>query len=395
MQYRVDPRTGNKLSTLGFGCMRFPTNALGAINVNAAEELVLDAVERGINYFDTAYLYRGNEEVVGTILAKNNLRDRVYLATKLPHGKCDSFEDFDRYFNEQKARLKTDWFDYYLIHNISDPAQWARLVELGIERWIAGKKESGEIRSIGFSYHGSQSDFARVLDAHDWDFCQIQYNYVNVNYQAGRAGLELAASRGLPVIVMEPLLGGKLSSKLPKKAVETLRKAHADRSPAAWAFSWIWNQPQATVTLSGMNDVAQIEENAALAEKVLPGSMSEQDLAVIDEVVFIFNETNKVNCTGCNYCMPCPQGINIPGCFSAYNTSFAISWFDGVQQYVMTTGALGDHPHFASSCVDCGACVKHCPQNIPIPDALKDVRRRLQPAILPPALKYGAKLLQG
>lgn len=394
MQYRVDPRNGNRLSALGFGCMRFPSTALGRIDRQAAEALVLDAVERGVNYFDTAYLYRGNEEALGSIIANNQLRDRLYLATKLPHANCQDAEDFDRYFTEQKRRLQTGHFDYYLVHNISNSAQWKRLVDLGIEQWIAEKKAVGDIRSIGFSYHGSQGDFANVLDAYDWDFCQIQYNYVNVNYQAGRAGLELAASRGLPVVVMEPLLGGKLADKLPKHAVEVLDRAQTEHSPAAWGLRWVWNHPEATVVLSGMNETAQLEENASVAERALPGSLAPDDLAAIDEVVHIFNETDKVSCTGCNYCMPCPKGINIPGCFSAYNSSYALGWYEGVKQYVLSVGGASNDPRFASACVECGACAKHCPQSIPIPETLKDVRRRLQPAILPPVLKYASKFMR-
>lgn len=394
MQYRVDPRNGNRLSALGFGCMRFPSNALGRIDLPAAEALVLDAVECGINYFDTAYLYRGNEEALGAIIADNHLRDRLHLATKLPHANCQAPEDFDRYFAEQKRRLRTERFDYYLIHNISNSDQWKRLVDLGIEQWIADKKDTGEIRSIGFSYHGSHGDFANVVDAYDWDFCQIQYNYVNVNYQAGRAGLELAASRGMPVVVMEPLLGGKLADKLPKRAVEVLDRARTERTPAAWGLRWVWNHPEATVVLSGMNEAAQLEENASVAERALPGSLAPDDLAAIDEVVRIFNETDKVSCTGCNYCMPCPKGINIPGCFAAYNSSYALGWYEGVKQYVLSAGAMSNDPRYASACVACGVCAQHCPQHIPIPETLKDVRRRLQPAILPPALRIASRFMR-
>lgn len=394
MRYRVDPKNGNELSALGFGCMRFPSTALGRVDLDAAEALVLEAVQQGVNYFDTAYLYRGNEEALGTILEKHALRDHLYLATKLPHANCTAPEDFERYFAEQLKRLHTDHFDYYLIHNIASCDQWDRLVGLGIEEWIATKKHSGEIRSLGFSYHGSQGDFAHLLDAYDWDFCQIQYNYVNVNYQAGRTGLERAAAKGLPVIIMEPLLGGKLAGGLPPKAAETFKRADPDASPAVWGLRWIWNHPEVTVVLSGMNAAAQLTENLAVADRTLPGSMSADELACIDEVVRIFNESNKVGCTGCNYCMPCPKGINIPACFTAYNASYAHGWYQGVQQYVLSAGGMGNTPHWASECVSCGACTKHCPQHINVPEALKNVRHRLQPPILPPALKLASKFLR-
>lgn len=394
MQYRTDPRSGNTLSVLGFGCMRFPSSALGRIDMKAAEALVLDAVEQGVNYFDTAYLYRGNEEAVGAILEEHNLRDRIFLATKLPHANCTAYEDFDRYFDEQKERLRTDRIDYYLIHNIMSCEQWERLVALGIGRWIAEKKSTGEILRIGFSYHGSQGDFGHVLDAYDWDFCQIQYNYVNVNYQAGRAGLKRAAEKGLPVFVMEPLLGGKLTGGLPPQAAAALKRADAQRTAAEWGLRWVWNHPEVTMVLSGMNEASQIAQNVAAAERALPGAMTADELAVVDEVVRIFNDINKVPCTGCNYCMPCPKGLNIPGCFSAYNASYALGWYDGVKQYVLCSGGMGGDTRWASDCIECGACAKHCPQGIAIPEELKRVRKRLQPAIMPPALKVGSRFLR-
>lgn len=393
MQYRQDPKSGNNLSALGFGCMRLPSSTLGRIDLEASEALVLQAVEQGINYFDTAYLYRGNEEALGIIVERNDLRNRIFIATKLPHSRCETLEDIERFFAEQKARLRTDYFDYYLIHNVTNLTQWDKLVALGIEEWIDRKKRAGEIRQIGFSYHGSQSDFPHLIDAYAWDFCQIQYNYVNVNYQAGRAGLELAASRGLPVIIMEPLLGGKLADGLPPKAVEAFKRCDPTTAPAAWGLRWIWNHPQATVVLSGMGTLEQLTENVACAEHALPNALSDDELACIDDVVDIFDESNKVNCTGCNYCMPCPRGINIPGCFSAYNASFTHGRYEGLKQYVMCTGAGSNDPRWASDCVDCGACVKNCPQHIAIPDELKAVRKRLQPALFPRIIRLGSKLM--
>ena len=229
VQYRVDPKSGNRISALGLGCMRFP-GAPGRPDAKTADAIISRAVEQGINYLDTAYLYPGNEACVGASLERLGLRDRVLLATKLPHASCKCAEDFDRFFDEQLRRLRTDHIDYYLMHNITSPAQWERVVALGIEDWIACQKAAGRIRQIGFSYHGSAVDFLTMLDAYDWDFCQIQYNYAGERYQAGTAGLMAAAERGLAVFVMEPLLGGRLAGKLPPRARAVLDSARDPRA---------------------------------------------------------------------------------------------------------------------------------------------------------------------
>lgn len=392
MQYRADLKSGNELSALGFGCMRFPTNAVGRIDVEATERLILAARDAGINYFDTAYLYHGNEEALGEIFARNQgLRERLFIASKLPHLICETRTDFERFLGIQKQRLRTNYLDYYLIHNVSSLAQWERLVALGIETWIEAKKDSGEVRRIGFSFHGPEAEFTQLLDAYAWDFCQIQYNYLHEHYQAGTAGLAYAASKGLPVIVMEPLLGGLLATGLPPAAREAIEAAEAGSSPVSWALRWVWNHPEVTVVLSGMNSLEQLAENEALAKRALPHAMSASELATIERVRDIFAESYRVPCTGCNYCMPCPKGVNIPACFAAYNASYAHGWFEGMRQYVMGTGALDDNAHLASDCVRCGACEKLCPQHIAIPEALQDVRKRLQPFFMLPALNLGKK----
>ena len=333
MQYRVDPKSGNRISALGLGCMRFP-GAPGRPDAKTADAIISRAVEQGINYLDTAYLYPGNEACVGASLERLGLRDQVLLATKLPHASCKCAEDFDRFFDEQLRRLRTDRIDYYLMHNITSPAQWERVVALGIEDWIARQKAAGRIRQIGFSYHGSAADFMTMLDAYEWDFCQIQYNYAGERYQAGTAGLMAAAERGLAVFVMEPLLGGRLAGKLPPRAravLDSARDPHL-RTLVAWGLSWVWNHPQVTMLLSGMTDTAQVDENAVLADRALPDSMTAAQLDTIARVLAEFEKSNRVPCTGCGYCMPCPKGINIPGCFAAYNASYAHSWFTGLSQ---------------------------------------------------------------
>ena len=380
MQYRTNPRNGDRISALGLGCMRFP-GPPGRPDPARARELIARAVERGINYLDTAYLYPGNEACVGAALEELGLRDQVLLATKLPHGSVRAQRDLDRIFDEQLRRLRTDHVDYYLVHNVTSPAQWERLCELGIEDWIARQRAAGRIRQMGFSYHGSAGDFPVVLDAYDWDFCQIQYNYAGETYQAGTAGLRAAAARGLAVFVMEPLMGGRLADRLPDRARRIIDAAATPElaTPAAWGLSWVWDHPEVTMLLSGMNAPEQIDENAALAERALPGSLAPAQHEVIARVVEEFERTNRVPCTGCNYCMPCPQGINIPGCFSAYNASYAHGWFTGLSQYFTASAIRTSEPKLVSNCVRCGASARHCPQHIDIPARLEEVARRFQP----------------
>ncbi|GMO59462.1 MAG: aldo/keto reductase [Termitinemataceae bacterium] len=377
MQYRKDLKSNNDLSIIGFGCMRFP-KTLGIIDIKNTEKLILSAIERGINYFDTAYIYPGSEETLGTIVQKNNVRDKIYIATKLPIFMCSAASDFDKLFNESLKRLKTDYIDYYLIHNIGDIKAWDRLKKLGIEEWLAQKKREGKIKHAGFSFHGMRDEFLKLLDVYDWDFCQIQYNYSDENYQAGRTGLQAAAKKGISVIIMEPLLGGKLITGLPKKAQAEFKKAKPTSTPASWALNWLWDQSEVSLVLSGMSSMEQLNENIALAGNAKSNCFTEEDFSVIKKVLDAFSETYKVHCTGCNYCMPCPHGVNIPGCFAAYNQSFAHSITEGLKQYVLSTGALTANPHRAIQCVKCGACQAHCPQNIAIINELKNASKRLE-----------------
>jgi len=390
--YREDKHSGNKLSALGLGCMRLPTK-LGAVDEQATEQIVLRALELGVNYFDTAYLYSGSEEALGNVVARNDLRDRMYIASKLPHGKCRQTSDFDKYFNTTLERLQTTWLDYYLIHNVANAEQWQRVADLGIKEWIAARKQDGSIRNIGFSFHGSISEFKKMLDVNDWDFVQIQYNYMNEHYQAGSEGLALAAERGLSVIIMEPLLGGKLAVGLPESARAAMATYSADRSPAEWGLRWLWNQPQVTCVLSGMGSLEQLEDNASAAANAPAGCMGIDELAIIEVVREEFGRSYKVPCTGCNYCMPCPKGISIPACFATYNESYSIGWTTGLFHYLTSVGAGSNELHLPSDCVRCGACMAKCPQHIAIPDELVKVRKRLQPGPVGPALRLAGKIM--
>jgi predicted aldo/keto reductase-like oxidoreductase len=359
--------------------MRFPRN-LTKIDINKTEQLIVRAVQDGINYFDTAYVYGESENVLGQIIQKNNLRNNIFLATKLPLLKCRNYEDFDVLFQTQLERLHTDYIDYYLMHNLSDINLWKILCEIGIEKWIEEKKASGQIKNIGFSFHGIHNEFLKLLDIYTWDFCQIQYNYININYQAGMEGLKKASDKGLPVIIMEPLLGGKLANGLPSKAVNMFNSTNGSLSPAAWALRWLWNQKEVTVVLSGMNEDSQLHENIEIANNSVPNMLTAEEDAIFTSVIKIFNATYKIPCTGCNYCMPCPQKVNIPGCFAAYNVSYTVGMMSGIQQYMTSTGATDPRKNYtARQCKKCGKCEKKCPQHISIIKSLEKVGRRMEP----------------
>ena len=387
MQYRIDKKSGRKLSVLGLGCMRFPRN-LGNTDLKKAENIILSSIDKGINYFDTAWMYRGNEEALGSILERNRIRDKIYLATKLPAMLIGKTKDLDHFFKDELKDLRTDHIDYYLIHNLPDLVSWEHLAKLGIESWISENKKNGRIGQIGFSFHGSAGEFLKILDAYPWEFCQIQYNYSDENYQAGVKGLKKAAET-MPVVVMEPLLGGKLANNLPKEAQDIFKKAKSGGanevsgagvfSPAAWGLRWLWNQEEVTVVLSGMNDPAQVAENCALTDACTAGSLTEEELAAYQQVKEVFNRYNKISCTGCAYCMPCPNRVNIPGCFSAYNTSYIMGWFAGIQQYMTGIGIVSSENYSPANCTACGKCENHCPQKIPVMENLKKVRKRMEP----------------
>jgi predicted aldo/keto reductase-like oxidoreductase len=357
--------------------MRFPRR-LGAVDVKLSEELVMRSIEGGVNYFDTAWIYPGSEEALGSILERRGVRDRVYIAAKLPVILLKGRTDFDRYFDQELARLRTDYIDYYLMHMLTDTQLWGKLKSWGIEEWIAEKKKSGRIRQIGFSYHGSRDEFLKLLEDYDWEFCQIQYNYSDENFQAGAAGLRSAAAK-MPVMIMEPLLGGKLAGGLDEGAERIFKEANPDLSPAAWGLNWVWDQEEVTLLLSGMGEMSQLEENLKLAEDARPGMLGERDREVYRRALNILNRSYRVRCTGCNYCMPCPRGVNIPGCFAAYNTSYSIGYVTGMQQFVTSTALTSERSSSPSLCVKCGRCESHCPQHLEIVKSLALVRRRMEP----------------
>ncbi|MBQ8401124.1 MAG: aldo/keto reductase [Clostridia bacterium] len=375
MQYRSD-KYGNPISILGFGCMRLP-QTLGVIRMEEAERQILTAVEAGVNYFDTAYVYPGSESALGEILAKNGIRGKVHIATKLPHYLVRKPEDMERIFSEELKRLQTDHVDYYLIHMLSDIPSWNRVLDLGIAEWLAEKKQSGQIRQIGFSYHGNGDMFRQLVDAYDWDFCMIQYNYMDEHTQAGRRGLHYAHEKGLPVFIMEPLRGGKLVSRLPEMAKNIFRDYPIKHTPAGWAFRWLWNQPEVTCVLSGMNADAMVRENIETASTVQVGELGPAEEEMLRQVVDAIQSGMKVGCTGCGYCMPCPKNVDIPGTFTAYNRRYAEGKFWSSVDYMMCT-VLRKDAASASNCVGCGKCESHCPQQIAIREELKHAQHELE-----------------
>ena len=384
MNYRPD-KYGNSLSILGFGCMRFQRKQ-GKIDMALAEEQILQAYNGGVNYYDTAYIYPGSEAAIGEIFEKNGIRDKVYIATKLPHYLIKSRETLEKLFAEQLKRLRTDYVDYYLMHMLTDTATWNRLRELGIEQWLEEKKKSGAIRQIGFSYHGNSETFCNLVDAYDWDFCQIQYNYMDEHTQAGRRGLKHAHEKGMPVIIMEPLRGGRLVNQLPEEARKLFADHPSGYTPAQWAFRWLWDQQEVTVVLSGMNTEEMIRENLQTASTVEVGQMGEEEQQLLSRVVQAFNAKVKVGCTGCGYCMPCPKGVDIPGTFNAYNRRFQDGWFQALREYFMCT-TLRKNSAAASNCIGCGKCEKHCPQGIEIRKHLRDAQKVLEDPVYKGARK--------
>ncbi len=389
MQYRSD-KYGNPISILGFGCMRLPQN-LGMIRMEAAEKQILSAIEAGVNYFDTAYIYPGSEAALGEILERNGLREKVHIATKLPHYLVRKPEDLDRIFAEELKRLRTDYIDYYLLHMLSDIQSWNRLLSMGFGEWLAEKQRTGQIRQIGFSYHGNTDMFRQLVDANDWDFCMIQYNYMDEHTQAGRRGLQYAHGKGLPVFIMEPLRGGKLVSRLPEKAKEIFSACPTKHTPAGWAFRWLWNQPEVTCVLSGMNSDAMVRENIETASTVQVGELGPAEEEMLRQVVDAIQSGMKVGCTGCGYCMPCPKHVDIPGTFAAYNRRYAEGKFWSSVDYMICT-LLRKDATSASCCIGCGKCETHCPQQIPILEQLKQAEKELEGPFYRGARKIIAKL---
>ena len=383
MQYRNN-KYGEPVSVLGYGCMRFSRKG-AMIDFDKADRELMDAYKRGVNYYDTAYIYPGSEDTLGRFLEKHNLRDKVNIATKMPQYLVRKADAFDRYFDEELKRLRTDRIDYYLMHMFTDAEEWENLKRLGILSWVEEKKKAGAIRNFGFSYHGNTAMFLKILNDYDWDFCQIQYNYLDEDSQAGRVGLETAYAKGIPVIIMEPLRGGRLVNMLPDQAKKLIAENEKHRSPAEWGLRWLWDQPGVTCVLSGMNSLEMVRENCRIAATSRAGEFTDEDFELIRRVKEAINSSMKIGCTGCNYCMPCPKGVDIPATFRAWNRMYTENKRGARHEYVQTVG-LRKEPAFASQCIKCGKCEKHCPQKLPIRESLAKADRDLLPPYYRPVL---------
>lgn len=393
MNYRNDKK-GQPISILGYGCMRF-TRKGASIDHDKAEAELMRAIELGVNYLDTAYIYPGSEEMVGRILEENSARDRVMIATKLPQYLMQSVKAVEKIFNEELRRLRTDHVDYYLMHMLTDIGSWNKLTEMGITEWIDARKAEGSIKNIGFSYHGTSDMFLKLLDAYDWDFVQIQYNYMDETSQAGRIGLEAAEKKGIPVIIMEPLRGGKLVN-LTREAADLIKgynlKTGKKLTAAELALKWLWDQSGVTCILSGMNSSEMVEENCRIASESEAGCLTDEEKSLVENIKAIVKAKEKVPCTGCRYCMPCPKGVDIPGNFHHYNLMYTENKIEGYRWFFQNM-CLRKDPGFASQCVGCGKCESHCPQHINITEELKKADRALRPLYLRPAMSLAGKFV--
>jgi predicted aldo/keto reductase-like oxidoreductase len=374
MQYRKFGKFDIEVSALGFGCMRLPLLADGSIDEPESIRLVRDSIDRGLNYVDTAYPYHGGKsELLVAKALKDGYREKVFLATKCPVWNVKTPEDFDRLLNEQLGKLETDHIDMYMLHAVSGD-RWKELQELNAFEFLQKAKADGRIRYAGFSFHDNVTVFKEMIDAHDWDFCQIQYNYMDQTNQAGTEGLRYAAAKEIAVIVMEPLLGGKLAKPAPKAVQKIWDSASFRRSPAAWALSWLWDQPEVALLLSGMNAQDQLDENLEVAEYATPGFLTDDERALVEKARVAFEELAAVPCTGCEYCMPCPFGVDIPGIFRTYNQAVIYDDFKGSGAHYRNNFPESEK---ATNCTACGACEAVCPQKIQIIEKLKEAHTAL------------------
>ncbi len=377
MKYRQFPNSDFKTSVLGFGCMRFPANSeTGKVDEPEAIRMLQHAIDNGVNYIDTAYMYHGgeSEHIVGRAL-KDGYREKVKLATKMPVPKAQTPEDFDRLCNEQLEKLQDNHIDYYLLHGLNKD-KWRRVREIGVLEWADRAMAEGRIGALGFSFHGAYEDFEEIIcDWDRWALAQIQYNYMNENIQAGTKGLKLAAARNVPVVVMEPLLGGNLVNP-PEPIRKVWDSLPIRRSPAEWALQWLWNKPEVTVALSGMSTMDQVQENLEAADRSQANALTEKELKAVAQVRDVYKQLRPIPCTSCGYCMPCPYGVEIPRNLQMYNTGYIYNKMEqqGKRYQKMKQGTR------AEDCVQCRECEEQCPQEIIISEWMPCVHNELSAA---------------
>jgi predicted aldo/keto reductase-like oxidoreductase len=381
MEYRNFGKTNFKPSALGFGCMRFPQLPGEGNEVDEVEatRMVRYAIDQGVNYVDTAWPYHGgqSEVLVGKIL-QDGYREKVALATKMPSWLIEKVEDFDYYFSAQLERLQTDHIDFYLLHALNQK-HWDNYLNLKVFDWVEKQMADGKIRHIGFSFHDEYPVFEKILTGYDhWDFCQIQYNYMDVDYQAGERGLKLASERGLGVVIMEPLKGGKLAIEVPPAPVKAVfDQAERTWKPAEWALQWLWNQVEVGLVLSGMSTFEQVEQNLVSASRSGIGSLSASEVNTIENVRNAWQGLAPVACTHCEYCLPCPNDVLIPQIFAIYNNAMMYGEQERGQRTYESQIAEANQ---ADACIECGECESLCPQHLTIIDYLKDAHAYLSKA---------------
>ncbi|MEJ2108336.1 MAG: aldo/keto reductase [Acidobacteriota bacterium] len=384
MLYRKMGKTDQDVSILGFGAMRLPM--IGAkgemdsfdpnipIDEEKATAIVEYAVEHGINYFDTAYVYHAGKSEIFLGKALKKYRPKVNIATKLPTWNLEKKEDFDRFFDEQLEKLQTDYIDFYLIHGLGR-STWHKLHEMGILSFLDRLRADKRIRYAGFSFHDDLKAFKEIVDAYDWSMCMVQYNFYDQVYQAGNEGVAYAASKGLGVVAMEPLRGGKLAGKVPTEVRRIWDSAKTKRNPVEWALRWVWNHSDISTVLSGMSTLEQMKENVRLAEGGLPNTLEAEELSLVDQARMAYRTMLKVDCTGCGYCMPCPFEVNIPQCFASYNDTYMFENTLAINRILYNE--MMPPNQRASACTECHECEKLCPQHLEISELLKDVDKRL------------------
>ena len=369
MKYRNFGKLGIQGSAFGLGCMRFNGAASGdsVIDEQKAVSLIRRAIDGGVTYLDTAYVYldRTSEIVLGKAL-KDGYREKVTIATKMPSEAVHDRASMEALLSEELGKLQTDHIDFYLMHGINKE-KWEYFKSIGAPQFFDDMKKAGKIRYKCFSFHGPYDEFEYILNDYDWDMVQIQYNFMDINNQAGTKGLELAGKKGIPVVIMEGLLGGRLS-KAPSNVQALYDAFPVKRSPVEWAFRWLCNHPEVSVVLSGCNEESQIDDNLRIFDTVESGIMSEEELKLMDNVREAYISRTKIGCTGCRYCMPCPNGVNIPGIFSAWNNA---SFYDTDPKTDWNIRQIREKNHGADHCIGCGACEAACPQHLNIIESLQ------------------------
>ncbi len=384
MQYRTLPGSNEQLSALGFGCMRLASKGKGllsAIDTDTATRQIITAIEAGINYLDTAYPYHGgsSESFLGDNILSNGYRDRVNIATKLPCFLINKKEKIQETFEKQLKKLRVDVIDYYLLHSLNGRT-WDKMVSLDVIDFMDTIRKQDRVRKMGFSFHGTYDAFVRIVDSYDWDFCQVQYNIIDEDFQAGIRGIDYAADKGIGVIVMEPLKGGMIAGNVPRDVRSIYESSDNGWSPAEWGLRWVLNNPKVTMVLSGMNDDRHIGENLRVVSEALPNHMTNGEISIVRAVREKYLNLMEVGCTGCGYCMPCPAGIDIPGSFRDLNNYKMTGKAQAKIFHMAYSGIMTEDgkPHWTSSCINCGKCEKACPQGIEVRKEFLKVQKHLE-----------------